>query len=49
MVTTDKPNLETDLISVTPGKFAISSSTGYVINCSTSCVDKLREVVITCT
>ena len=31
MVTTDKPNFETDRISLTPGKLAISNSTGYVI------------------
>jgi len=47
IVTTDKPNFEIDRISVTPGKLAISNSTGYVINCSTSWVDKFRDVVIT--
>ena len=47
MVTTDNPNFEIDLISLTPGKLAISISTGYVMNCSMSCVERLREVVIT--
>ena len=28
MVTTERPNFETDLISLTPGKLAISNSTG---------------------
>src|SRR5690554_2746396 len=49
MVTTERPNLEIDRISRTPGRFAMASSTGKVTNCSISSVPRLGAWVITCT
>lgn len=47
MVTSEIPNFEIDRIYFTFGRLAISISTGMVINCSISWVDRFPEVIIT--